>query len=376
MDELLLRSGSWGWFLSRLGALGIAVALIMMAAPLVHAELPQPISPHLDSDGKDLGMGSGFDGREGGETIEDAFLIAELPFEDTGATCDNIDDYFEACPYSGGWAPDVVYAYTPESDARIDIDLCQSLYDTQVYVYDFEAGFGFWNPLACNEDALCGYSGYQSRIAELEVLADHTYYIVVDGYGGCCGEYTLSVSERVPCVLVLPPDAYSESEPPLVDGYEDLWNGGCNSPPEYSFQTLRGGENGELNLYCNAGNFLYDGSPWRDTDWFTVYKSAEPFEVAAFAECPTVIMQLSFDPVERCEGSITVAQSMTLEPCVESTLSLTADIGDEVWVFCACDGFQSFPEYHYLLRFRGIGGAHTPARVSTWSRIKKMFTRE
>ena len=53
--------------------------------------------------------------RSGGETIADAVPIGSLPFSDTGATCDNVDDYDEACPY-GSTSPDVVYAFTPAAD--------------------------------------------------------------------------------------------------------------------------------------------------------------------------------------------------------------------------------------------------------------------
>ena len=53
------------------------------------------------------------DGREGGETVGDAFVIPALPFVDTGNTSDNIDDYDEDCPYTGSLSPDVVYAWAP-----------------------------------------------------------------------------------------------------------------------------------------------------------------------------------------------------------------------------------------------------------------------
>ena len=49
------------------------------------------------------------DDREGGETIEDALPITNVPFYDTGATCDNINDYDRACPYFS-LSPDVIYS--------------------------------------------------------------------------------------------------------------------------------------------------------------------------------------------------------------------------------------------------------------------------
>ena len=41
---------------------------------------------------------------EGGETIADAVEVP-FPFTDTGATCDNIDDYDEVCPYADSNSP-------------------------------------------------------------------------------------------------------------------------------------------------------------------------------------------------------------------------------------------------------------------------------
>ena len=45
----------------------------------------------------------------------------------------------------------------------------------------------------------------------------------------------------MPCVIECPAGAELEGEPPLMDGYVDSWNGGCNSPEfDYPFQYLWG----------------------------------------------------------------------------------------------------------------------------------------
>ncbi len=62
-------------------------------------------------------------------------MIPSIPFIDTGATCDNTHQYEEMCPYDGSSAPDVVYAFTPAQDVAITADLCQSLYDTKLFIY-------------------------------------------------------------------------------------------------------------------------------------------------------------------------------------------------------------------------------------------------
>lgn len=129
----------------------------------------------------------------GGDTIEDAVAITELPYNDTGNTCGFVNDYDEVCPYSGGTAPDVVYSYTPGADITVDIDLCNgSAYDTKLYVYENEHTPD--NPYACNDDAC---PGYVSQIMGLALTGGNTYYIVVDGYGTDCGDYILDVTEAV-----------------------------------------------------------------------------------------------------------------------------------------------------------------------------------
>ncbi len=350
------------------GWMVIALVLLLTAPAMSQPQL----GTSIDLSNKGQEGEPAFDGREGGETIEEAFPIPAIPFTDTGATCDNINDYDEMCPY-GGMGPDVVYVYTCDENRAIDIDLCDSLYDTKVYVYDFEAGHGFGNPIACNDDAGCGYSGYQSRIEALEILSGHTYHIVVDGYGNSCGDYILVIEDHVPCSLSCPPDAELEGEPPLVDDYVDNHNSGCSHYPEPLFQLLCGDENSELTICCNAGNYSYQGTAYRDTDWFTIYKAADPFGVTAIAEYPTYIFQLGFDPIQRCEGEVTVDYNILLDPCVEDTLPLVAAIGEEVWVWGGCAGWEDYPEYLYIMSFEGIGGAHTPAKERTWGGIKGMF---
>ena len=72
---------------------------------------------------------------QGGDRIEDATWIYALPYHDTGTTIGYHDDYDVSCP-NPGFAPDVVYAYTPAVNETIDIDLFGSNYDTRTWVYE------------------------------------------------------------------------------------------------------------------------------------------------------------------------------------------------------------------------------------------------
>ncbi|MCP4584188.1 MAG: hypothetical protein GY839_21460 [candidate division Zixibacteria bacterium] len=129
---------------------------------------------------------------QGGDNIASATVIGAIPYSDTGTTVGYTHDYDEECPYTLGTAPDVVYSYAPGADEFIDISLCNSLYDTKLYVYEDSVG----NLAGCSDDA-CGDDGYKSELLNLSVLTGHTYFIIVDGYATNSGQYYLDVTPGV-----------------------------------------------------------------------------------------------------------------------------------------------------------------------------------
>jgi len=204
---------------------------------------------------------AGGDGREGGETIATA-LDVPFPFADTGNTCDNVDDYDEVCPYPGSTSPDVVYTFVPVWDTHVDVDLLGSDYDTKVYVYDADL-----NLVACNDDY---YPDYVSRIEGLTVYGGQRYYLVIDGYGGDCGNYVVTICEYLPCDFYCWWDDVLEGEPPLGYGYVDTYNGGCDEdPPVFQQLHLPAGDD-ELPFCATTGYYESGGQPRHDTDWFQV----------------------------------------------------------------------------------------------------------
>ncbi|MEE8577104.1 MAG: hypothetical protein V3T31_07595, partial [candidate division Zixibacteria bacterium] len=80
------------------------------------------------------------------------------------------------------------------SSGFMDIVLCNSAYDTKVYVY--ENSYTPGSPLACNDDTPgCGPSGYRSTLLGVPVTSGNDYFIVVDGYDAASsGAYTLEIS--------------------------------------------------------------------------------------------------------------------------------------------------------------------------------------
>jgi len=317
----------------------------------------------LEGKGQIIGHG-GSDGREGGETIATAFPIPSLPFSDTGNTCDNFNDYDEVCPYTGSTSPDVVYSYTPAADEAITVDLCASQYDTKVYIY---AG-GVGNLVACNDDAGCGYSGWQSLLENVALSAGVTYYIVVDGYGGDCGTYDIQVIGFEPCVVDCPPGALIEGEPPCVDNYVDMYNGGCNSSP-YVFQAIGAQAGGCADMCGKSCTYSYYGLSYRDTDWFDV----EGIGATVAADC-TAEFPLQFIFIYNADCNNLQYNLLTGGACQTVSLSYFMGAGVPAWLWVGAQVFTGIPESDYLLHVCGIaGGPPVPVENGSWGSIKSLY---
>jgi hypothetical protein len=75
---------------------------------------------------------------QGGDTFADAAVIDWLPFVDSGTTVGYNLDYENDCGDSLLNGPDVCYSFTPEVDMMLDFSLCQSGFNTQIYIYENE----------------------------------------------------------------------------------------------------------------------------------------------------------------------------------------------------------------------------------------------
>ena len=135
-----------------------------------------------------------------GDMCGNAIPVPGLPYYDTGNTCAYADNYAEACP-NVDYTPDVVYAYSPPVNQHITLDLRDSSFDTRLFVYEDAC----CSPaIACNEGCGTGCPNAAARIECLPVQAGHTYYVVVEGYGGSCGDYVLRVTAARPEIASCP----------------------------------------------------------------------------------------------------------------------------------------------------------------------------
>jgi hypothetical protein len=311
------------------------------------------------------------DVRQGGDTIADATVIPGIPYNITGTTAGYNNDYDEACPYTISTSPDVVYTLTLGSDLAVAVDLCGSLYDTKTYVYDVDL-----NLIACNDDFYfddeCGM--YVSFL-EFQAAGGMEYFIIIDGYGGDFGDYLLEVREgEGPCDLQCPAEGVDEGEPELVDDYEDLYNGGCNSPPTEPFQDLNVFGQTDLTFCGIAGWYVFEGANYRDTDWFIATVGENGFIIVTVdAQSATNIFELG-GSLPACDA-VTVDQSMTVGPCAPGEITIFAAPMEVVFLWAGSANFANpgdVPgnEYLYVM---DISGLHTATESSTWSQVKGLY---
>ncbi len=308
----------------------------------------------------------------GGETIGTAVLIPGLPYNDTGNTCGYVNDYYEACPFIGDGAGDVVYKYSPTADQQITIDLCPSAYDSKIIVYENVYTPGA--PYACNDDANppCTLI-FRSWIGCLPVYAGNTYYIVIDGYAADCGDYDMTVTESANCPVACDPTCpegiptIQEGEPVCFDGYVDTYNAGCNSvPPSLKILPCQ-----DVITVCGEAG---DYAGFRDTDWYEI--DLPNATTISATLCPSFNGQLAIldgNPAAACNVITIICGSVFGPPGV--TLNCTTAAGPgKVWIFVADSDFFGWPcGSDYTLTITGACPPPTATENSTWGAIKGLY---
>jgi hypothetical protein len=296
----------------------------------------------------------------GGETIATAPVITSVPYDDAGTTCGHLDDYDVACPATSS-APDVVWAYQPTTDAVVTVDFCGSWYDGKAYVYDGSVD----NVVACDDNSC--FEG-QPRILHLPTYAGHTYYIVMDGSNGACGDYVFALrAEPPPCTVQCPAGAMLENEPPCQDGYQDHYDAGCFGggwvpvPAQSTCADVCG----------QACTFLTGGVSYRDEDWYTLVAAGGDVTLLAETEFEAFVYLFyvphcgpyQYDYVESA-------------PCEPVTLTRAFVEGQEFWIMVVPVWQTGVPPSSYHLNVCGIENVPTPVNHTTWGRIKATYRNE
>jgi hypothetical protein len=299
-----------------------------------------------------------------GDTVDDPFTLPAIPCTVTGNTCAFNDDYEYACPYAVAAGRDVVYEYVCDASIAVTIDLCASTYDTKVLVFEDVAN----NVIACNDD----WCTYQSQLRDVRFVAGHRYYVVVDGYGGYdCGDYILEVEEYVPCVVVCPPGAIPEGEPDCYEGYEDVYNGGCQVDPFPVFQVLE--PSCDPIVICGTtGNFMFNSLIYRDTDWFEVNLTNDA-EICLAGDAEIPMYYFIMDGRAGCSGVIVAYAHVG--PCAPmADLCYQCGAG-RWWLWAGPDSWDLSIVCGsvYWMEITGYTNGVTPAESTTWGRVKSLF---
>jgi hypothetical protein len=349
--------------------IAIAVSALLVLVLVAGAQAPSIAIPEKDS--PTTGEMK-YEGRIEGDTIEECWTIPSLPFYDVGTTCEYLHDYEEACPWGGSLSPDAVYCYEPPYDMCLSISLCNSFYDTKLYVY--EDGLTPGVPFACNDDnfdCVAPPVDYTSWISDVEVFTGHTYYIVVDGYGSSCGDYVLEVEEvdcTPPCDIVCV--GIPEGEPTCYDGYEDLYNSGC-SGDAYSYIPV----SPEPLTFCGeSGVFEFEGSLYRDTDWYLIYPcSGVPVTVTVEAEFDVM---LAFIDLRGGCMNMDIYSYDQANACEPAVVSEYLPMGQYA-IFVSPDDW--LPEYECGIEYSMTVEGYTehcdptPVEPVSWGRVKALY---
>lgn len=329
-----VRSSLIGWALA--ASLCLLPAAGAIAAPAAGGiDLPEVLRPWRV-----------IEERLGGDTVEDPFVVPALPFLAEGSTCGFTHDYDHACPYEGSTAPDAVYRYTCGEEMSVDIDLCDSSYDTKVYVFEDAVG----QVIACNDD----YCSYQSLLSDVPFQGGHDYYIVVDGYGQSCGNYLLAVRPHELCMVYCYQGSIHENEPPCRDDYEDNFNGGCCCY-ELSWTVIPPSTE-RIEVCGESGNYLYDGGlEYRDSDWYEIdVQQTGEITWCCTAEFPVTIILI--DGREGCANFVLLEYAQA-EPCQEACITRLLEPGI-YWPWVGPSVFSGVPcPSTYRMTFDGYAPA-------------------
>jgi len=305
--------------------------------------------------------------KQGGDTIFNATVIPGLPYTDSGITCGYINDYDETCPYTGSTSADVVYSFTPACNMMVPVDLCFSSYDTKVYVYENSQG----NLIACNDDFYVGPPCYEySSMLEFNAIAGTTYYIVIDGYGGACGDYQIDMESCHSPPVNCPDWGIPEGEPPLVDGYIDNWNGGCNSEPNV-FQDIHWVDTTTgCGVLCGVSGWYENSGSLRDTDWFPVTAAGFEMSFDVCAEFPCNLFVLNTD----CSNIIMLYSASTGDCANCATITWPTNPGDDFWLWVGPTTFSGpVYEFNYLMTVCGNAYDTIPVEKLTWGAVSVIY---
>lgn len=288
-------------------------------------------------------------------------VISSLPYSATGNNCGFVNNLQGSC---GGTGPDVVYAITPSQNTCVTISLCNPTtnFDSVLDLYLNSSA----TLVACSDD----FCDIRSEIQNVTLFAGNTYYIVVDGFGGSCGDYLLNVTAcPTTCNVPCPPGAIAEGEPSCFDGSVDTYNAGCNSVP--TTWTDIPCSPTPVTMCGSYGNFVTNGLQFRDTDWYRVVVGQPTTLVATVnGELSSVVAIL--DLSAGCGALVERCPVQPGPPCAPISCSASVPAGT-YFIFVAPANFSGSPcSARYTLTVSS-SDCTTLAKSRTWGSLKALY---
>src|SRR6058998_2431344 len=166
---------------------------------------------------------------------------------------------------SSGTAPEQVFQWTPTVSGAATIQTCGAgtTFDTVLYLRSGSCAGGPEVAAGCNDDACANATGL-ARASRLTptVTAGQTYYIVVDGYNGTQGTFSLTVTPPVASTTTTTPTNSSTTTTTLTGA-----TGACASatPIPAAGGTFSGTTSGTSTLEGSCGSS--GASPERVFQW-------------------------------------------------------------------------------------------------------------
>lgn len=189
---------------------------------------------------------------------------------------------------------------------------------------------GYEFPLWCPDEGINAYRVWWN------LPGPAIYYLPVYLQPGQFGfGFEIDVTEEGVCDVTCPPGGILEGEPPCGDEYVDNYNGGCNSTPPI-FQPINLGD-----IMCaESGTYLFEGSNYRDTDWFEwVCDETGTYSWSAVGEFPILIFFIDATP--GCPDPI-IMSSATADPCDTAILIENLTAGTTYWLWAGPSVFAGW----------------------------------
>jgi hypothetical protein len=210
------------------------------------------------------------------------------------------------------------------------------------------------------------------------VLQGERYYVVIDGYGNDAGEYLARIEMDClppPCLDARCSESgVAENEPPLIEGYADVFNSGCGVDPP-AFQALEPVDGSESLEFCGQTGWFRQAGTWaRDEDWLQLTSAGSNVRVETnsthflWTRCDVLFLA-------DCQDISTLEYQMGV--CDPGVLDILSHPGELVYLRItplhevpdACAPTQGL----YTLRIDGITGSVVDTEGMRWDSLKSLY---